>query len=109
MIEAQLSADSLEAAWNLGRSLSGDQAASYALEPDSSMPSLESERQLNVLSAREIDVLRLVADGLTDREIAESLFISRHTVAHHIASILNKLGVSSRTAAATYALREHLT
>jgi DNA-binding NarL/FixJ family response regulator len=103
-----MSAQALETAWNLGRSLSGDEAASYALEPDSMTTSV-TDRHGSVLSAREIDVLRLVADGLTDREIAESLFISRHTVAHHVASILNKLGVSSRTAAATYALREHLT
>jgi DNA-binding CsgD family transcriptional regulator len=107
-IKDQLSAQALEAAWNLGRSLSGDDAASYALEPDSLTANSATKRHDNVLSAREVDVLRLVAEGLSDREIAESLFISRHTVAHHVTSILNKLGVSSRTAAATHAVREHL-
>lgn len=107
-IKAQLSTQALEAAWNLGRSLSGDDAASFAHEPDSVSASTVTKRHHGVLSAREVDVLRLVANGLSDREIADSLFISRHTVAHHVTSILNKLGVSSRTAAATSAVREHL-
>jgi ATP/maltotriose-dependent transcriptional regulator MalT len=107
-IKAQMSSHALEAAWRLGRSLSGNEAASYALEPDSPAANVTVERHDNTLSAREVEVLRLVADGLSDREIAESLFISRHTVAHHVTSILNKLGVASRTAAATYAVREHL-
>ncbi len=57
------------------------------------------------LSARERDVLRLIVEGLSDGEIAESLAIGRRTVNAHVTSILNKLGVGSRTAAAAYALR----
>jgi len=52
------------------------------------------------LSARERDVLRLVAESLTDRQIAESLGISARTVATHVGSILNKLGVRNRAEAA---------
>ena len=52
------------------------------------------------LSARELDVLRLLADGLTDREIAEVLTISRRTVETHVSSILRKLGVRNRAEAA---------
>jgi DNA-binding NarL/FixJ family response regulator len=48
------------------------------------------------LSAREAEVLRLVADGMTDREIAEALGISSRTVATHVSSILHKLGVRNR-------------
>jgi DNA-binding CsgD family transcriptional regulator len=51
------------------------------------------------LSARELEVLRLVATGLTNREVAERLTIAVRTVDRHVASILTKLGVPSRTAA----------
>jgi DNA-binding NarL/FixJ family response regulator len=57
------------------------------------------------LTARERDVLALVADGLANREIARVLEISEHTVKFHLASIFGKLGVSSRTEAARRALR----
>jgi len=55
------------------------------------------------LSAREVEVLRLVADGRSNPEIAEALFISRKTVARHLSNIFAKLGASSRTEAARYA------
>lgn len=55
------------------------------------------------LTPRELDVLRLLVAGKTDREIAESLFISRYTAMKHVANILGKLGVNTRTAAATAA------
>jgi predicted ATPase/DNA-binding CsgD family transcriptional regulator len=55
------------------------------------------------LTRREVEILRLLATGLTDREIAEQLFISRRTVSNHVAAILAKLGVSSRRAAAVEA------
>jgi DNA-binding CsgD family transcriptional regulator len=57
------------------------------------------------LTPRECEVLRFVARGMTDREIADALFISHHTVARHVSHILNKLDVDSRTAAATCAVR----
>jgi predicted ATPase/DNA-binding CsgD family transcriptional regulator len=60
------------------------------------------------LTRRECDVLRLVAAGRSDREIAEGLFVSRSTVANHVANIFGKLGVSSRAAAAAWAVRHGL-
>ena len=60
------------------------------------------------LSQREIEVLRLVAQGLTDREIAARLVLSRHTVHRHIHNILTKLDLTSRAAAAAYAARHGL-
>jgi DNA-binding CsgD family transcriptional regulator len=60
------------------------------------------------LTPREREVLRLVADGQSDREIASNLFISHGTARRHVANILLKLGVNSRTAAAALAIREHL-
>jgi ATP/maltotriose-dependent transcriptional regulator MalT len=61
------------------------------------------------LSAREVEVLRLVATGVTNREIANTLVISEKTVSRHISNILTKLGLSSRTAAAAYAYDNDLT
>ncbi|HEU5003272.1 MAG TPA: LuxR C-terminal-related transcriptional regulator [Actinomycetota bacterium] len=60
------------------------------------------------LSRREMEVLRLVAEGLSDRDIAERLVISPHTVHRHVSNLLTKLGVTSRTAAAAAASRLHL-
>lgn len=60
------------------------------------------------LTARELDVLRLIAEGRTDREIAEALFLSYRTVTSYVTSILGKLSVDSRTAAATQAIRRGL-
>ena len=57
------------------------------------------------LSPRERVVLRLVARGMSNREIARELNLSERTVAHHLTAIFNKLGVASRTAAAALALR----
>ena len=57
------------------------------------------------LSGRETEVLRLVASGLSNREIAASLVLSEHTVHRHVANILRKLGQSSRAAAAAQATR----
>jgi DNA-binding CsgD family transcriptional regulator len=59
------------------------------------------------LTRRERDVLALIAEGRTDREIAEALFISPRTVAMHVSSILAKLGVTNRGAAAAVAHRLH--
>lgn len=60
------------------------------------------------LSTRETEVLALIARGLSNREIAESLFLSEKTVKTHVANILQKLDVKSRTQAALYAMRENL-
>ncbi|HEU5259643.1 MAG TPA: LuxR C-terminal-related transcriptional regulator [Vicinamibacterales bacterium] len=60
------------------------------------------------LTGRELEVLRLVADGLTNQAIAEKLFVSDHTVHRHLANILNKLSVSSRAAAVAQAARRGL-
>ena len=60
------------------------------------------------LSARELEVLRLVAAGKTNREIASELVVSEHTVARHLQNIFAKLGVTSRTAATAFAFQHEL-
>ncbi|HEY1320888.1 MAG TPA: LuxR C-terminal-related transcriptional regulator [Streptosporangiaceae bacterium] len=63
----------------------------------------------NGLTAREVEVLRLVAAGKTNPEIAAQLFLSAKTVARHLSNIFAKLDVSSRTAAAAFAHEHHIT
>jgi DNA-binding NarL/FixJ family response regulator len=61
------------------------------------------------LTPREEEVLALIAEGLTNRQIAERLVISEHTARNHVANILDKLGLSRRSEAAAYAARRGLT
>lgn len=58
-----------------------------------------------VLSARELEVLGLVGEGKTNRQIAEELYLSVRTVDRHVSRIFDKLGVSSRAAAASLLAR----
>ena len=60
------------------------------------------------LSEREAEVLALVAQGLSNPQVAERLFLSRRTVDQHLRSIYGKLGVDNRTAAARLAVEHHL-
>ncbi|HXM58813.1 MAG TPA: LuxR C-terminal-related transcriptional regulator, partial [Candidatus Dormibacteraeota bacterium] len=61
------------------------------------------------LTSREVEVLRLIAAGRSNRAIAEALFISPNTVLHHVSSIYGKTGVANRAEAAAYAIRQGLT
>ena len=60
------------------------------------------------LTPREREVLRLLAQGRSDRAIAEALFISPHTATTHVKRLLRKLGVDSRAGAAAFAVRHGL-
>jgi DNA-binding NarL/FixJ family response regulator len=60
------------------------------------------------LTTREVEVLRLVAQGQTNRQIAADLVISEHTVSRHLSNIFTKLGVTSRAAATAYAYEHQL-
>lgn len=60
------------------------------------------------LTGREVEVLRLVAQGLTNAQIAGQLVLSHHTVNNHVRSILSKLGVASRSGATRFAIEHKL-
>ena len=70
--------------------------------------SKERDRKAETLTAREVEVLQLLAFGHTNKDIADQLFISPDTVKTHLEHIFEKLGASDRTAAVAEALRRHL-
>jgi LuxR family maltose regulon positive regulatory protein len=70
--------------------------------------SVSNQPLVEPLSARELDVLRLIAEGLSNAEIAHRLFISVATVKVHAGSIYSKLGVTNRTQAVAQAQQLHL-
>jgi DNA-binding NarL/FixJ family response regulator len=65
-----------------------------------------TERTITPLSNRELDVLRLMAEGKRNREIAKDLCISERTVGNHITNIYNKLGIYDRSQAVVYAIKK---
>jgi ATP/maltotriose-dependent transcriptional regulator MalT len=110
-----------EAAWEEalteGRAMKLEAAIEYALstEMPSAVPSLAPEQPSapapehpGGLTSREVEVLGLVATGLTNSQVANRLFLSPRTVQRHLNSVYHKLGVSSRTAATRFALEHGL-
>jgi len=115
---AQLGQRAFAAAWAEGRTMTLEQVLA-SLEPSSqiepvavaSTPAVKPPLQPtypNDLTEREVAVLRLVVQGLTDAQIAGQLVISKHTASNHVKSILSKLGVTTRTAATRFAFEHHL-
>ena len=103
----QLDEVAWESAWAEGRAMSLERAVEYALEQQEPFPketaTVQKETYPAGLSAREVDVLRLVAAGLTNAEVAEKLFLSPRTVDWHLSSIYRKLGLHSRAEATRFA------
>ncbi len=113
-VRAALGDEQFDAAWAAGSRYTIDQliAEAAVFEHEAPAPVLVDDRPATEkaadqfgLSPREREVLALVIDGSSDREIAAALFISHRTVMRHVSSILDKLEVPTRTAAATAALR----
>ncbi|MBC5828981.1 MAG: response regulator transcription factor [Candidatus Eremiobacteraeota bacterium] len=70
--------------------------------------SMSTARDLNELSVREIDVIRLIAEGLSNKEISDRLTLSEKTVKNHISRIFSKLNICARTQAAVHAIKTGL-
>ncbi len=118
LIESALSAGAIG---YLMKNISGDQLAAAIRGASVGKPTLAPEAAEALmhwvaapgslgqdLTARERQVLTLLADGLANTEIAERLVVSLSTVKSHVSSIISKLGASSRTEAATIAVRQRL-
>jgi DNA-binding NarL/FixJ family response regulator len=93
--------------------MSMEEAIEYALSteesstPEQPSTSFAPEHPAG-LTPREVEVLALVATGMTNTQVAQRLFLSPRTVQRHLNSIFHKLGVSSRTAATRFALEHDL-
>lgn len=112
-LRSRMGAQAFAAHWVEGQAMTLDQAIDYALatidlpDPESTLVNPQPAALVPPtpagLTVREIEVLRLLAQGLTYAQIADTLVISRRTVNGHLTSIYSKLGVSSRMAAARFA------
>jgi DNA-binding CsgD family transcriptional regulator len=108
-LRVSLGSAAYDAAWAEGRAMSLDQiiAAVRRLEVDPTAVAQRAAERLG-LSPREVEVVQLLSEGLTDRQIADRLFIARKTASNHVAAILEKLGLEKRSAVGAFALRNGL-
>jgi len=90
------------------RAMFADLGAGPDVEAVDALSSTARSSSVNPLTTRECEVLRLVAAGMTNRSIANQLFLSEKTVARHLSNIFSKLDVTSRTAAAAFAFEHHI-
>ena len=105
-LASSLARQALDTAMMLGMSTLVVRSASLL---EHAVPAAAGSPTSDGMSERELDVLRLIADGCSNREIGERLFISQHTAANHVRSILQKTGCANRAEAAAYAVRRKLT
>jgi predicted ATPase/DNA-binding CsgD family transcriptional regulator len=105
---SQVGEEAFEAAWAEGQTMKTEQAIEYASARSTTPEIAVPESYPAGLSTREMEVLRLVARGMTNAEVAENLFLSSRTVDWHLGLIYRKLGCSSRTEAARFAVEHAL-
>jgi DNA-binding NarL/FixJ family response regulator len=94
-----------------GQSLISPSMASKLLREFNALARQAAEREqlpAPVLTPRELEVLKLVARGMSNKDVADQLFISENTVKNHVRNILEKLHLHSRMEAVMYAVRQHL-
>ncbi len=114
----QLGEEVFTAAWAEGRSMTLEQVlaaqgpvtmpTAVPAESSTDLPASKATTYPDGLTAREVEVLRLVAQGLTDAQVAEQLVISPRTVNTHLKSIYGKIQITSRSAATRYAIEHQL-
>jgi predicted ATPase/DNA-binding CsgD family transcriptional regulator len=92
-----------QTAWSEGRSMSPEEAIDYALQEPELLDDAELPAYPAGLSTREVEVLRLVAQGMTNAQVAQELYISPRTVNAHMGSVYHKIGSSTRAQAARFA------
>jgi len=111
-VHSQLGEKTFATAWAEGREITPEQALAMQGSEIVSIPTttatIPSITHPAGLTEREVQVLRLVAGGLTNNEIAEELGLSEKTIAHHLTHIFNKTNSENRAAAAAYAIRHDL-
>jgi HD-GYP domain-containing protein (c-di-GMP phosphodiesterase class II) len=105
-LSPELAADGLRGEVRSGR-LDGDAVRAVLAEAGHMVSRVRRERPAG-LTAREIEVLRLLAHGLSNRDMADQLLLSRDTVKHHIQHIYDKVGVSTRAGATLFAMEHAL-
>jgi DNA-binding NarL/FixJ family response regulator len=94
--------------YQLDTAVAGKLVGAISRSPDNAPPKTAVSPTNHDLTERELDVLRLIATGATNREIANTLVVSEGTVKNHVSSILSSLGLRDRTQAALYAHQHHL-
>ncbi len=99
----------LEEALGIARELGMPPLEERASAALAGLPATAASARPAGLSDREVEVLRLIAAGKTNKEIVFALFISEKTVHNHVSNILAKIGVTNRVEAAAFALRQGLT
>jgi len=113
----QLGEEAFQAALAEGRGMTAEQAltaqgpVTMSMPIPASLPSpppTKTSSYPSSLTAREVEVLRLVAQGMTNEQMAKQLVISPRTVNTHLTSIFGKIGVSTRSAATRFAIDHHL-
>lgn len=109
ILRARMSQEKVTIAWNTGRAFSITDALADATEPDdesrpSETPATLQPPEWKILTPREREVVKLIARGLTNRQIAETLYIAERTADTHVEHILSKLDVHKRAEVAAWAV-----
>ena len=114
-VQSRLDERAFRLAWDAGRALAPEEAVAEARAVIQEAQTATGSSSVNAgsgapagLTPRELDVLRLLIEGHTDKEIAEALFIGTRTVKTHVGNLFAKLGVNARAEAAVVAVRRGL-